>query len=618
LSVEEVIEKECLNVEQARAFSIIANHSLMDNVKPLRMYLGGPGGTGKSRVINGLRDFFKSRGQHRRFRLASYTGVAARNITGMTLHAALKLGGQYRNAKSAKAKQELMSMWEGVDYLFIDEISMVGCALLNDISHALSVAKGNDLAFGGINVVFAGDFAQLPLVGQVRLYSHIDQKAISKAATTSGQKVVFGKLLWLSVNTVVMLTENMRQAGEYNRPFKELLERLREGRCTDADYVLLNSRVARNLEIDWDSDGWSTAPVIVAENKMKDALNVRMAHEFAARTGQPLHWYYSVDTHAKSTPIENEDVKAKLYDLDSGKTNSRLGKIPLVIGMPVMIAQNFDVSGGVVNGCTGKLVKVRYRVGEDGNRHALSCVVEAPDTASGIMPDLPNHHVVSLRDTVDITFKHPHSGATVLVKRAQVPVLPAFVITAHKAQGKTLAYCVVNFTGCRGTESPYVMVSRATSLEGLVILTPFSKSKICCRQSEDTRKEFLRLKLLALETVVRHGTADEVVVAKQKLDTLYGKSRRLPDVDDPVVGDAATRVVQLQRRNALVDDAVTERLVRKDVDTPISNPPASSVISLPVSSGSGRRLAKRGLDDASVLSPDVVPKRRRLRRQEQR
>ncbi|KAJ7177010.1 hypothetical protein C8R46DRAFT_889567, partial [Mycena filopes] len=92
--------------------------------------------------------------------------------------------------------------------------------------------------------------------------------------------------------------------------------------------------------------------------------------------------------------------------MDSGKTLSRSGRIPLVIGMPVMIAQNFDVAGGVVNGCSGKLVSVRYQVGSDGKRHALSCVVEAPNTTPGIMSDLPSHHVVSLRDSVNLIFKH--------------------------------------------------------------------------------------------------------------------------------------------------------------------------------------------------------------------
>ncbi|KAJ7127324.1 hypothetical protein C8R43DRAFT_867561, partial [Mycena crocata] len=80
-----------LNPEQAHAFRIIAEHSLQRQPEQLRMFLGGPGGTGKSRVIDALRDFFQLRGQARRFRLAAYTGVAARNIRGMTLHSALCL-----------------------------------------------------------------------------------------------------------------------------------------------------------------------------------------------------------------------------------------------------------------------------------------------------------------------------------------------------------------------------------------------------------------------------------------------------------------------------------------------------------------------------------------------
>ncbi|KAG1860006.1 hypothetical protein C8R48DRAFT_605489, partial [Suillus tomentosus] len=80
-----------LNTEQARAFSLIVNHSVQDNSNPLRMFLGGAGGTGKSRVITAVQEFFKRRNEGHRFRLASYMGVAARNISGMTLHSALLL-----------------------------------------------------------------------------------------------------------------------------------------------------------------------------------------------------------------------------------------------------------------------------------------------------------------------------------------------------------------------------------------------------------------------------------------------------------------------------------------------------------------------------------------------
>lgn len=48
--------------------------------------------------------------------------------------------------------------------------------------------------------------------------------------------------------------------------------------------------------------------------------------------------------------------------------------------------------------------------------------------------------------------------------------MPAFAMTAHKAQGQTLEKVVVDLECCRGTESPYVMISRVTSLNGLLLL----------------------------------------------------------------------------------------------------------------------------------------------------
>ncbi|EIW62576.1 uncharacterized protein TRAVEDRAFT_96580, partial [Trametes versicolor FP-101664 SS1] len=73
-------------------------------------------------------------------------------------------------------------------------------------------------------------------------------------------------------------------------------------------------------------------------------------------------------------------------------------------------------------------------------------------------------------------------------------------ITAHKAQGQTFSRVVVDLAGCTGTEAPYVMLSRATSLAGVLILRPFDISKITCRQSGDMRKESHRLSVLAEKT----------------------------------------------------------------------------------------------------------------------
>ncbi|KAJ3880116.1 hypothetical protein F5051DRAFT_400738 [Lentinula edodes] len=62
-------------------------------------------------------------------------------------------------------------------------------------------------------------------------------------------------------------------------------------------------------------------------------------------------------------------------------------------------------------------------------------------------------------------------------------------MTVYKAQGQSMKTTMVDIESCSGTESPYVMVSRVTSLSGLLILRPFQLKKIQCRQSEDMRNE---------------------------------------------------------------------------------------------------------------------------------
>jgi hypothetical protein len=115
------------------------------------MYISGPGGSGKSRAIDALKDFLEAREEKRRFKHSSYTGVAARNISGMTLRAALGLRQKGESQKMGKALRDIMTIWEGVDHLFINEISRVGCARL---------------AVGGINVIFAGTFHSYNLLNR--------------------------------------------------------------------------------------------------------------------------------------------------------------------------------------------------------------------------------------------------------------------------------------------------------------------------------------------------------------------------------------------------------------------------------------------------------------------
>jgi len=235
--------------------------------------------------------------------------------------------------------------------------------------------------------------------------------------------------------------------------------------------------------------------VIVSNNDVKDAFNIQATADFARHTGHELHWYHCSDSQA-GKKITDPLLRTHLNNLHSGLTNQRLGKIPLVIGMPIIVGHNFDVEGGIVNGCQGILKSVRYTVDDDRNRHARSCIIHSLDTTCDNLPQLQSGELVALENTVKLRFSHPYSHKQCKISRTQVPVLPAFAITTHKAQGRTLSHAIIDIKSCRGTEPPYVMASCATSLDGLLVLRPFNIDKIRSHPSEDSHKEERRLECL--------------------------------------------------------------------------------------------------------------------------
>ena len=186
---------------------IVTEHTIKPQAPPLRMFLGGPAGSGKSHAINALNAYFVQAGQDNRFLLTSYMGVAAQNIGGNTLHSVLNLGQNTSKPSQKRDNSDLMCMWDGVDYLLMDEVSTVEVQMMQSISEALCAAKGNNLPFGNVSIIFVGDFTQLPPIGRRSLVSHIP---IQQVTDPRVQWQIFGKLLWYTVDTVVLLSEVKR------------------------------------------------------------------------------------------------------------------------------------------------------------------------------------------------------------------------------------------------------------------------------------------------------------------------------------------------------------------------------------------------------------------------
>ena len=89
---------------------------------------------------------------------------------------------------------------------------MVACDDNYKISSQL--AKGLNefsLPYGRINMIFAGDFAQLPPVFGSPLYSGSVSTQLMSRMTVQGQQAAIGKALWHQVTTVVIHRVNMRQ-----------------------------------------------------------------------------------------------------------------------------------------------------------------------------------------------------------------------------------------------------------------------------------------------------------------------------------------------------------------------------------------------------------------------
>ena len=340
-----------LNTEQERAFRIIANHAISANPEQLRMYLGGMGGTGKTQVIKALSSFFEGRKEAHRFIIVAPTGAAAALLGGSTYHSMFGINERMNASKVGHIKAKL----SGVEYVFFDEVSMLSARDLYRINAQLANVCGvNDIPFGGLNMVFSGDFAQLPpAVGRehVSLYS---RSIGAVASDKKSQEEAIGKALWHQITTVVILRQNMRQNKQSpeDTKLRTALENMRYKACTADDVSFLRSLVSSEQpgRMSVCSKDFRNVSIITGTNLYKDEINRLGAIRFAQETNQELTDFYSDDTvrvsssethqssGAKRVSEISEGMQKALWDQQPSTTDKNIaGKLSLCIGLPVMI-----------------------------------------------------------------------------------------------------------------------------------------------------------------------------------------------------------------------------------------------------------------------------------------
>jgi hypothetical protein len=527
--IDSIAAKATLNKEQRRAFTIIANHASSGASAQLKMYLGGMGGTGKSQVIKALIELFKKRGEAHRFVVLAPSGTAAALLNGATYHSFLGINTRGKDEDGAIRTSEAASIndtrerLKGVEYIFIDEVSMIACNELYAISSKLSsVTQAHDLPFGGMNMILAGDFAQLPPTGGNALYVHMNHDN-GPPSTPFAQQKAIGKLLWHQFTTVVILKQNMRQnkSGGPDAALRSALENMRYGACTDDDITFLKSRVSRRLTAtDLSLPKYKNVSIITCWNSFKDQYNSLASARFAADTQQKLIHFYSVDylgsieekTTAGKKRKKRGSVRARLteslqrllWSCDPHTSEHIPARVSLCLGLPVLIRYNDATELCITKGQEGLVIGWNSRPGPY-NTLTLDTVyvrlVRPPQTVK--IPGLPTNVVPICNVKHPIKCELPDD--TILnVEREQVNLLPNFSMTDYSAQGKTRAVNVVDLSKAGSLQSMYTCLSRSSSAEDTIIAYPFDPKTLVTPITGYLRQEFRETMLLDRITELKY------------------------------------------------------------------------------------------------------------------
>ncbi|KAF5328905.1 hypothetical protein D9611_014252 [Ephemerocybe angulata] len=495
------------NAEQLRAYSIVAQH-ILEGGEQLMLYVGGKGGTGKSYLIETIVELLDRLGRQHELKLSAFTGIASTLIGGSTLHSLLSLGPNHK--KATEAGKLLVAEWRKVRYLIIDEVSMISAQFLATISARLRLAKGDDPSgcskiFGGISMIFMGDFLQLPPPTQLPVYSWklVRSPTFVQARNNEGLDSIAGAYLWRQVNQVVLLSKAKRH--ENDPVLATILDKIRNNKCMESDgspAIVQGLSVIDHLRqrdiahvyahAQHTLESFRDAPVIVGTKRIRDEVNATMLVAHAQRLRQEIHVCCSTD-FVQTKPVQGP-ATAILWNISSRTTKDAFGLLPIFIGMKVMITENISLGLKVVNGSEG--VVTGFRFTNMGSIKTLEVVyveidckkndIQVPGLGKGIAAIFPTStsisYTVKINGSISKTFR-----------RKQVPIVPAYSYTHYKSQGRTLEKAVVDLTSAKG-QGIYVMLSRVTSLQGLLILRWFPQSKILEKMSGELRDELQRLK----------------------------------------------------------------------------------------------------------------------------
>ena len=471
----EFVDINSFSEMQELVYDIVKTHSEDNSLEkdPLCLIIIGVAGTGKSYLINAIRNLLQNK-----CAVAATTGKASYNIRGVTIHSLLKLPVGPRGNKDLTGQSlcRLQESLNGIEYILIDEYSMLGQTTFGWIDKRCKQATGfHDRVLGGKSLILIGDPGQLPPVADKPLYH-------AKPSNSIGEQ---GYQTYRMFDKVIKLTVNQRVQGISTEQvqFRDLLLRLRKGESTHDDWKLLLTRQPSKFT---DIDQFDATRLFYSNEQVGN-----YNHEQLTQLQQPVAHINARHSSATAKKMSSDDMS---------------GLQPVVFlakGAKVMLTMILWACVGLCNGATGTVIDFIYK-----NNH------QPPDLPIAVIVQFDNYRGPSI-SSIQPSYV-PICPVTVSAQtsdgfheRQQLPLRLAYALTIHKSQGLTLPKAWIDIGKSERTAGvSYVAISRVKTLSSCVI-EPMTFERLTCLKTSSTLQ--YRLPEEARLNQTAHATCSAII-----------------------------------------------------------------------------------------------------------
>lgn len=451
-------------------FGSMRQSSALDILKTgQNVFLTGSAGSGKTYTLNQYIDYLRARRVP--VAVTASTGIAATHMNGTTIHSWSGIGIKDelsdRDLTNLSRKQFLADRLKDTAVLVIDEISMLHAKQLNLVSQVLKHIRKNDKAFGGIQVVVAGDFFQLPPIGS--------------KGETNREKFAFMSEAWLDAKFhICYLSEQHRQVSEAANgglDLDDILNQIRRQEVTFEAIAALENTYDQSVDIKRTRLYTHNLNVNKINDKELALLDGEMMRFEATTTGDSK----LVETLKKTVRTQDElilKVGAKVMfiknNAELGVSNGTMGEL---IGFAAVKIDDSKDSGDALieddsssdSEDTGEATDKKTTKSK---KSAAKKEAEKPKAKKAATQKMPVVRLNSGREVIAEPEEWIIEDETgeVLASYLQVPLCLAWAITIHKSQGMTLDAAEIDLSRTFELGQGYVALSRLKSLAGLQLL----------------------------------------------------------------------------------------------------------------------------------------------------